>query len=133
MQDACFSFSKSSSKTALQSANCILQPAYKRVLITAEVEGIYQGRCTVLYTYIKKIISTKNCTEQTTYIENHLFDLLFGFFNYIVYTEEVYIDPILQAQGRILREQGIQDNPENIKERLLLKGIRFYIAAWISW
>jgi hypothetical protein len=33
----------------------------------------------------------------------------------------------------VLREQGKCDDPENIEERPPLKGVRFHIAAWISW
>lgn len=32
-----------------------------------------------------------------------------------------------------LREEGHRDDPENIKERPHLKGVRFHIAAWVSW
>lgn len=59
--------------------------------------------------------------------------MLFGFFDYIVYTDEAHVDPTSQAQGRVTREQGTRDNPENIEERPPLKGVRFHIAAWISW
>lgn len=33
----------------------------------------------------------------------------------------------------ITRELGKRDAPENIEERPLLKGVRFYVAGWISW
>ena len=36
---------------------------------------------------------------------------------------------MLQAQGIVLREQGKQDNLENIKEIPSLKGVRFHIVA----
>jgi hypothetical protein len=48
-------------------------------------------------------------------------------------SDEAHIDPTSQAQGRVLREQGTRDKPENIEERPPLKGVRFHIAAWISW
>lgn len=31
------------------------------------------------------------------------------------------------------RELGTRDDPENIEERPPLAGVRFHIAAWISW
>ena len=62
-----------------------------------------------------------------------MYDPLFGFFDHIVYTDEAHIDPTSQAQGMVLREQGERNNPENIEERPPLKGVRFHIAAWISW
>jgi hypothetical protein len=83
--------------------------------------------------FIKKVISKKNRQERGTYGNDHVYDPLFGFFDHIVYTDEAHIDPTSQAQGRVLREQGTRDNPENIEERLPLKGVRFHIAAWISW
>jgi hypothetical protein len=33
----------------------------------------------------------------------------------------------------VTREQRTRDLPENIEERPPLKGVRFHIAAWISW
>lgn len=92
-----------------------------------------KGGARYLCAYVKKIISTKNCAQRTAYGENHLYDPLFGFFDHVVYTDEAHVDPTSQAQGRILREQGTRDDPENIEERPPLKGVRFHIAAWISW
>jgi hypothetical protein len=73
--------------------------------------------------FIKKVISKKNRQERSTYSNDHVYNSFFGFFDYIVYTDKAHIDLISQAQGRVLREQGMQDNPENIEERLLLKGV----------
>ena len=83
--------------------------------------------------FVKKEISVKNKAEQETYSSTHIHDPLFSFFNHIVYTDKAHIDPTSQSQGRVLREQGTRDDPENIEERLPLKGVRFHIAAWISW
>jgi transposase len=79
--------------------------------------------------FVKKVISAQNYTSRAIYSKTYLYDPLFGFFDYIVYTDEVYIDPTSQAQGMVLREQGKRDNPENIKERPPLKGVRFHIAV----
>ena len=86
-----------------------------------------------LCAFIKKIISKKNREERRVYGEEHVYDALFSFFDYIVYTNKAHINPTSQAQGRVLREQGTRYNTENIKERPPLKGVRFYIIAWISW
>jgi hypothetical protein len=86
-----------------------------------------------LCAFIKKVISKKNRVERSIYGETHLYDPLFGFFDHIVYTDEAHVDPTSQSQGRVLREQGTRDNPENIEQRPPLKGVRFHIAAWISW
>ncbi|KAF2185435.1 hypothetical protein K469DRAFT_726646 [Zopfia rhizophila CBS 207.26] len=71
--------------------------------------------------------------KELTKGDTHLYAPLFGFFDHIVYTDEAHVDPTSQAQGRITREQGTRDLPENIEERPPLKGVRFHIAAWISW
>jgi len=83
--------------------------------------------------FINKTIRAKNHALRETYGQTHLYDSLFGFFDYIVYTDEAHIDPTSQAQGMVLREQGKRDDLENIEERPPLKGVRFHIAAWISW
>ena len=86
-----------------------------------------------LCAFIQKSISQKNREQRTIYSEQHVFNPLFGFFDHIVYTDEAHIDPTSQAQGRVLREQGTRNLPENIEKRPPLKEVRFYIAAWISW
>lgn len=83
--------------------------------------------------FIQKVLSQKNRLQRTAYGEEHIYDPLFRFFDHIIYTDEAHIDPSSQAQGRITREQGTRDLPENIEERPPLKGVRFHIAAWISW
>jgi transposase len=82
-----------------------------------------------LCAFIKKTISTKKLQERTIYGDTHVYRPLFGFFDHIVYTDEAHIDPTSQAQGRVLREQGTCDNPENIEQRPPLKGVRFHIVA----
>jgi hypothetical protein len=83
--------------------------------------------------FVKKEVSKKNKADRTAYGVTHVFDPLFGFFDHIVYTDEAHIDPTSQAQGCVTRERGKRDDPENIEERPPLKGVRFHIAAWISW
>lgn len=62
----------------------------------------------------------------------YVYKPLFGFFDHIVYTDEMHVDPIEQAQGRVSRELGTADAPENIVERPPLKDVRFHVAGWIS-
>jgi transposase len=69
--------------------------------------------------FVKKEISQKNKVERVTYSSEHNYD-------------EAHVDPTSQTQGRVTRERGTRNNPENIEERPPLKGIRFHIAAWIS-
>lgn len=83
--------------------------------------------------FISKVISAKNRNQRLAYGEAHLYAPILEFFDHIVFTDEAHIDPDAQNQTRILREQGMRDIPENIEERSPPKGIRFHIAAWISW
>ena len=89
------------------------------------------GRYTCIF--VKKVISDKNKAERESCGSTHLYDPLFGFFDHIVYTDKAHVDPTSQAKHQVLREQGTRDDPENIEERPPLKGVRFHIAAWISW
>ena len=107
-------------------------PVGKRQL-QRKLKELTQGGGRYICAFIKKIISDKNREERTTYGDTHLYAPLFGFFDHIVYTDEAHVDPTSQAQDRVTREQGTRDLPENIEERPPLKGIRFHIAAWISW
>lgn len=79
--------------------------------------------------FVKKVISNKNKGERKKYGNDYKFKALFDFFDHIVFTNEAYVDFTSQAQGRVTREQGTRDLPENIEERPLLKGIQFHIAA----
>jgi hypothetical protein len=83
--------------------------------------------------FIEKEISEKNRQQRTKFGNDHQFNALFGFFDHIVYTDEAHIDPSAQARTRVTRELGTRDLPENIEERPPLKGVKFHIAAWISW
>jgi hypothetical protein len=47
--------------------------------------------------FIKKVISDKNREERMTYGDIHLYALLFGYFDYIVYTDEAHVDSTSQA------------------------------------
>ena len=107
-------------------------PARKRQL-QRKLKEYTRGGGRYKCAFVKKVISRKNCEERATYGREHIYDPLFGFFDHIVYTDEAHVDPTSQAQGRVTREQGTRDNPENIEERPPLKGVRFHIAAWISW
>jgi hypothetical protein len=92
-----------------------------------------KGGAWYLCAFVEKIISVKNKADRGKYGHDHVFKPLLGFFDHIVYTDEAHVDPTSQAQGRVLREQGTRDDPENIEERPPLQGVRFHIAAWISW
>ena len=105
----------------------------KRRQLQRKIKEHTKGGGRYLCAYIEKVISDKNHAERAAYGDKHIYKPLFGFFDHIVFTDEAHIDPTSQAQGRVLREQGTRDLPENIEERPPLKGVRFHIAAWISW
>ena len=52
--------------------------------------------------FVKKEISQKNKAEREIYSSNYVYDLLFSFFDHIVYTDKAHIDLTLQAQERVL-------------------------------
>jgi hypothetical protein len=79
--------------------------------------------------FIQKQILTKNKKGREEYGDKHLYDPLFRFFDYIVFTDEAHVDPTTQRQGQILRKEGTRDDLDNIEERPPLKGVRFYITA----
>lgn len=83
--------------------------------------------------FVKKVISEKNKEQRTEYGQEHQYKPLFGFWDHIIYTDEMHVDPESQSQSHILREQGTRDDPENIEERPPLKGVRLHAAGWISW
>lgn len=83
--------------------------------------------------YVKKIISYANREQRVAYSEEHLYAPLFGFWDHVVYTDEVHIDPSSEPRKRVSREQGTRNDPENITQRPSLKGVRWHMAAWISW
>ena len=63
-----------------------------------EKDGRY--RCA----FVKKVVSRKNRQERAVYDGDYIYDPIFGFFDYIVHTDRVHVDPISQAQGRLLLE-----------------------------
>lgn len=101
----------------------------KRRQLQQKLKEHTKGGKRYLCAYIKKVISEQNHASQATYSKAHLYNPLFGFFNHIIYTNKAHVNPTLQAQDMVLREQGTRDNPENIKERPPLKGIRFHITT----
>lgn len=92
-----------------------------------------KGGARYICAFVKKEISPANKTKREEYGYEHLYQPLFGFFDHIVFTDEAHVDPTSQARGRVLRELGTRNNPENIEEREPLQGVRFHIAAWVSW
>ncbi|KAN0101621.1 hypothetical protein V8E51_012131 [Hyaloscypha variabilis] len=69
--------------------------------------------------FVKKTISAKNKDKRVTYGYEH--------------KDKTHIDPSAQQAPGILRELGKQYNDENIIERGEKKGVKFHIAAWITW
>jgi hypothetical protein len=89
--------------------------------------GIYKAA------FVQKEISEKNLKERTDYRIHWQPFTIGDHWSRICFTDEVHIDPTLQAALTRIRERGIRYNPENVVERPKLKGSKFYIAGWISW
>ncbi|KAH8585433.1 hypothetical protein B0O99DRAFT_749035 [Bisporella sp. PMI_857] len=83
--------------------------------------------------FVKKVISDKNREERVAYGLDHEWDSIFGFWDHIVFTDEAHVDHTSMAIPLTTREEGTRNQPENIVERPPLKGVRFHIAAWVSW
>lgn len=82
--------------------------------------------------YIQKKLLEKNQKERVKYGNLHITDDIDDW-KRRVFTDEAHIDPSSQCQGYILREEGTRYTSENIQQRGELKGVRWHIAAWISW
>ena len=107
-------------------------PVKKRQLQTM-MKRHTRGGGRYLMAFIKKVISSANRAQRVEYGEEHLYKPLFGFWDHIIFTDEAHVDPTSEPRKRVSRELGTRDDPENITERPPLKGVRFHIAAWISW
>ncbi|KAH6677155.1 hypothetical protein B0J14DRAFT_583610 [Halenospora varia] len=82
--------------------------------------------------YVSKELSQANLKTREEYGQKYG-DKPIEFWITNIYTDEVHIDPSSQAQGSILREEGIRTNPENIQQRRKKTGVELHIAGWVSW
>ena len=83
--------------------------------------------------FVKKVLSKKNMEERANYGKEHEDKSIEDFWENIFFTDEAHIDPTSQAVGNILREKGKRYNSENIQQRGEKKGVKFHVAAWITW
>ena len=83
--------------------------------------------------FVKKEISKKNKDERVSYGEEHKDKTVDDFWRYIFFTDEAHIDPTAQQALGVLRECGKRYDDENIAERGERKGVKFHIAAWVTW
>ncbi|PQE27819.1 phosphoribosylformylglycinamidine cyclo-ligase protein [Rutstroemia sp. NJR-2017a WRK4] len=58
--------------------------------------------------FIKKVISPKNREDRVLYRTLYLYDPACGFFDHIVFTNEVYIDPTSQIQGKWAKAEKLE-------------------------
>jgi hypothetical protein len=82
---------------------------------------------------VKKTISGKNKDERVAYGKEHQDKPMEDFWSYIFFTDEAHIDPSAQQAPGILRELGKRYDDENIVERGEKEGVKFHVAAWITW
>jgi hypothetical protein len=88
------------------------------------------------YVYIKKEISKVNKGKREIYSRKNKNKPFCSFWDRKIFTDEAYIDPSSQRQDYTLCEQlpfGDRYNPENIQERKERKGVKLYVAAWVSY
>lgn len=83
--------------------------------------------------FVKKIISHKNKDERISYGQEHEYKTMEDFWSYIFFTDEAHIDPSVQQAPGMLRERGKRYEDENIVERGKKQGVKFHVAAWITW
>jgi hypothetical protein len=83
--------------------------------------------------FVKKEISSKNKDDRVAYGQEHEDKTMEDFWSYIFFTDEAHIDPSAQQAPGILRERGTRYDDENIVERGERKGVKFHVAAWITW
>jgi hypothetical protein len=83
--------------------------------------------------FVKKTTSEKNKDERVIYGKEHQDKPMEDFWSYIFFTDEAHIDPSAQQAPGILRELGKRYDDENIVERGEKEGVKFHIAAWITW
>lgn len=83
--------------------------------------------------FVKKEISDKNKAERVEYGYEHRDKSVEDYWSYIFFSDEAHVDPTSLCAGEILRERGTRYNDENIQERGEKKGVRFHIAAWVTW
>jgi hypothetical protein len=83
--------------------------------------------------FVGKEISKKNLRERVSYGKEHKDKDIWSFWSYIFFTDEAHIDPSSMAQGSILRERGTRYDIENIQQKPEKKGVKFHVAAWVTW
>jgi hypothetical protein len=83
--------------------------------------------------FVKKTTSEKNRDERVIYGKEHQDKPMEDFWSYIFFTNKAHIDPSAQQAPGILRELGKQYDNKNIVERGEKEGVKFHIAAWITW
>lgn len=80
-----------------------------------------------------KQISAKNQKQRRAYGEAYQHETVDSYWQHVYWTDEAHIDPSSMAIAYILREQGTRYEPENLQERPALKGVKFHVAAYVSY
>ena len=93
------------------------------------VPGSQRFKCA----FVKKVVSGKNRDERKAYGLRHKSKNVDEFWSRVIFTDEAHIDPTSLAGDWILRRKGQRYADENIVERPPKTGVRFHIAAWVSW
>ena len=80
-----------------------------------------------------KEISPKNKKERVRYAEKHKDETVQSFWQYVHWIDEAHIDPSMEPRQYILREEGTRLQSENMQEMKETVGVRYHIAASVSW
>jgi len=83
--------------------------------------------------FVKKEVSSANRDERVAYGREHKDKSIEDFWSYIFFSDEAHVDPSSLCAPGVLRERGHRYDDENIVERPPKKGVKFHVAAWITW
>ena len=109
------------------------QIPYKKRQLQRKLKEHTNGGQIYKCTFVKKTISYKNKDKRVAYGEEHKDKPVEDFWSYIFFTDEAHIDPSAQQAPGILRELGKRYDDKNIVERGEKEGVKFHVAAWITW
>jgi hypothetical protein len=105
----------------------------KRRQLTRKLKEYTKGGQIYKCAFVKKEISHKNCNERVSYREEHKDKTVDDFWSYIFFSDEAHVDPSSLTAGGVLRERGHRYDDENIQERPAKSGVKFHVAAWVTW
>ena len=83
--------------------------------------------------YVQKKISDTNLRARINYGQQHQGKMIDDFWQYLFFTDEMYIGPLSRAQDSIILERRHRLNPENVQQRGEKTRVKLHITVWINW